>query len=195
MGQAGIEFWYDFASPYAYIAAERIMRLPPAQRQRFTWRPFMLGAVFAHHAPDSGGRQQMNPAARANKWRDLERLCAEHGIGWLGQGMKHYPPNGLRAARLMLAAGEQQPDLALKIYRAAFAEAREIADEAVLADIVGAEAQRWLTASRHQGIKDALRQSGECAIQAGVFGAPSFVVDGELFFGQDRMDQAINWSF
>lgn len=194
MGQAGIEFWYDFASPYAYIAAERIMRLPPAQRQRFTWRPFMLGAVFAHHLPDSGGRQQMNPAARANKWRDLERLCAEHGIGWLGQELKHYPPNGLRAARLMLTAGEQQPDLALKIYRAAFAEGRDIADEAVLAETVVNDFSRLSAQSRQQEIKDALRRNSECAIKSGIFGAPSLVTGDEVFFGQDRMDQAINWS-
>lgn len=194
MGQAEIEFWYDFASPYAYIAAERIMRLPEPRRARFTWRPFMLGAVFAHHAPDSGGRQQMNPAARANKWRDLERLCAEHGIGWLGQGMKHYPPNGLRAARLMLAAGEQQPDLALKIYRAAFAEGRDISDEAVLADIAGTDAGRLRKRSRQQEIKDCLIRNSERAITSGIFGAPSFVTGGELFFGQDRLGQVIDWA-
>jgi len=98
-----IEFWYDFASPYAYVAAERIMRLPSDQRQRFLWRPFLLGPVFAHHAPDGGGRQQMNPAARANKWRDLERLCLYYGIGWGGHGVRLYPPRRPNAARMMLA--------------------------------------------------------------------------------------------
>ncbi|MDF1722217.1 MAG: DsbA family protein [Minwuia sp.] len=194
MGQAMISFWYDFASPYAYIAAERIMRLPPPQRERFIWRPFMLGAVFAHHSPDSSGRQRMNPAARANKWRDLDRLCVVHGIGWVGQGARQYPPSGLRAARLMLAAGDRQPELALAVYRAAFARDLDISDEAVLAALIGHGFSGLIEQSRQQDIKDALRQNATCAIRLGIFGAPSFMTGGELFFGQDRLDQALNWA-
>ncbi len=193
--KARIAFWYDFASPYAYVAAERIMRLPPEQQGRFDWRPFLLGPVFAHHSAEGSNRQPMSEPARANKWRDLDRLCAAFGIGWTGQGMRVYPPRSLKAARLMLAADAMgcQAHLALKTFRAAFADDRDIADETVLAQIAGTEAATLLPAARSPQIRDELIRNGEVAIRAGIFGAPSFLTDGELFFGQDRLDQALCW--
>ena len=191
--QAMIEFWYDFASPYACIAAERIMRLPPPQRDRFRWRPFLLGGVFAHHAPDAGGRQQMGVAARANKWRDLERLFAEHDIGWFGEGLRTYPPDSLRALRMALVM-DDQPGFALRVFRAAFADDQDIADPAVLESLAGETGHSLRTVSETPEVKFRLRSNGNDAIAAGIFGAPSFLVGGELFFGQDRLDQALRWS-
>jgi 2-hydroxychromene-2-carboxylate isomerase len=190
-GRSRIEFWYDFASPYAYVAAERIARLPEADRARFIWRPFLLGAVFAHHDPDAGNRQPMNAAARANKWRDLARLCAWFGIGWYGEGLRRYPPDSLRALRLALVIDD--PGFALKVFRAAFAEDRDIADPVVLASLAGASGQVQQQAAESAEIKRQLRRNGETAIAAGIFGAPSFLVGEELFFGQDRLDQALGW--
>ncbi|MDF1732276.1 MAG: 2-hydroxychromene-2-carboxylate isomerase [Minwuia sp.] len=190
-GQSGIEFWYDFASPYAYVAAERIARLPKADRARFVWRPFLLGAVFAHHDPDAGNRQPMNAAARANKWRDLARLCASYGIGWFGEGLRTYPPDSLRALRLALVIDD--PGFVLRVFRAAFVEDRDIADPIVLASLVGATGPALREAAESEEIKRQLRRNGDMAIAAGIFGAPSFLVGEELFFGQDRLEQALGW--
>lgn len=190
-GQSRIEFWYDFASPYAYVAAERIARLPEVDQARFVWRPFLVGAVFAHHDPDAGNRQPMNAAARANKWRDLARLCAWCGIGWFGEGLRSYPPTSLRALRLALVIDD--PAFALKVFRAAFVEDRDIADPAVLASLAGASDPARQETAESAEIKRRLRQNGETAIAAGIFGAPSFLVGGELFFGQDRLEQVLGW--
>lgn len=190
-GRSRIEFWYDFASPYAYVAAERIGRLPVADRERFVWRPFLLGAVFAHHDPDGGNRQQMNAAARANKWRDLARLCAWYGIGWFGEGLQSYPPASLRAMRLALVIDD--PGFALAVFRAAFAEDQDIADPMVLASLAGATGPAQRETAESGEIKRRLHQNGETAIAAGIFGAPSFLVGEELFFGQDRLEQALGW--
>jgi len=188
-GRSAIEFWYDFASPYAYVAAERISRLPEADQARFVWRPFLLGAIFAHHDPDAGNRQQMNAAARANKWRDLARLCAWYGVGWFGEGLRTYPPDSLRAVRLALVIDD--PAFALKVFRAAFVEDRNIADPVVLASLAGRTGQTLRETADTAEIKQRLRRNGETAIAAGIFGAPSFLVGGELFFGQDRLEQAL----
>lgn len=191
MGQATIEFWYDFASPYACIAAERIMALPDADRNRFSWRPFLLGAVFAHHDPDAGNRQRMSPAARANKWRDLERLCARYAIGWFGEGLRVYPPDSLRALRLALLL--DRPTFALAVFRAAFARDQDISDLQVLGSLAGTDAASLLAGPEGEEGKRQLRRNGDEAIAAGIFGAPSFLVGGELFFGQDRLDDALRW--
>lgn len=191
MGQATIEFWYDFASPYACIAAERIMALPDADRNRFSWRPFLLGAVFAHHDPDAGNRQRMSPAARANKWRDLERLSARYAIGWFGEGLRVYPPDSLRALRLALLL--DRPTFALAVFRAAFARDQDISDLQVLGSLAGTDAASLLAGPEGEEGKRQLRRNGDEAIAAGIFGAPSFLVGGELFFGQDRLDDALRW--
>lgn len=165
--------------------------MPVADRERFVWRPFLLGAVFAHHDPDGGNRQQMNAAARANKWRDLARLCAWYGIGWFGEGLRSYPPASLRALRLALVIDD--PAFALKVFRAAFAEERDIADPMVLASLAGATGPAQRETAESGLIKRRLRQNGETAIAAGIFGAPSFLVGEELFFGQDRLEQPLGW--
>ncbi len=81
---------------------------------------------------------------------------------------------------------------ALKVFRAAFAEDRDIADPVVLASLAGASGQVQ-QAARSAEIKRQLRRNGETAIAAGIFNAPSFLVGEELFFGQDRLDQALGW--
>lgn len=194
-----LEFWFDFASPYAYIAAERLAAWPAATRPTIRWRPFMLGPIFAAGRADGQPFQLLGPAARRHKWRDLERLTLDLGIPWVRPGS--YPRNGLRAARLALLAAERgfAEDFVLAVFRANFAGDRDIADPAELARIlrdIGEEPAPLLDAAGSAEVKGALIAAGEEAVGLGIFGAPSFVTEGgELFWGQDRLDQAIRWAW
>ncbi|HEX6960033.1 MAG TPA: 2-hydroxychromene-2-carboxylate isomerase [Ferrovibrio sp.] len=195
-----IAFWFDYASPYAYLAASRIaalrdLRLPGAA---IDWRPFLLGPIFQRRPQNPGPFQEVAPAERAYRWRDIERSSALYGIAW--RRPERYPPNGLRAARLTLVAQDQGWGEACirAVFRAAFGENRDIADPAVLAAIVdalGRDGADLIERAQHDAVKRRLRDQVEAAMAAGIFGAPTLVLDdGEMFWGNDRLEQAFDWA-
>ena len=127
-------------------------------------------------------------------WRDLERICAKQGLPL--QRPSRFPRNGLVAARIACAAAGEawQGDFIRAVYRANFAEDREISDPAVLASILEAlkqPAATWLERAQSTEAKERLRQNTEEAQRLGIFGAPTFVVGDELFWGNDRLDDAL----
>jgi 2-hydroxychromene-2-carboxylate isomerase len=128
-------------------------------------------------------------------WRDLERICAAHGIAW--RKPTHFPRNGLLAARVALAAdGEAwQPELVRALYLANFAEDREIGDREIVAEVLqslGREAEHWLARAVEPETKQGLRDQTDRARSLGIFGAPSFTVAGELYWGHDRIEEALD---
>ncbi len=202
-----LSIWFDYASPYAYLAVSRVgalarERVPDCE---IDWRPFLLGPIFQRRSSNSAGPfMDMSPAERHYRWRDLQRHAALYGIPW--QLPKRYPPAGLNAARLTLVAQDRGWGEALihALYRAAFVEDRDIGDDLVLAGIVadlGHDAADLLTAMKSSAIKARLTRQVETAIEGGLFGAPSFVVGsnesgtgGEVFWGNDRLEQALAWA-
>ena len=120
-------------------------------------------------------------------WRDLERLCAKYGLPWRKPSV--FPRNTVLAARVCCAA--PTGEVVRAIYRANFAEDLDIANAVVLARIVGPEP---VGRALSPAVKAQLRANTDEAVRLGIFGAPNFLVGGELFFGQDRLEDALAWA-
>ncbi len=195
-----IEFWYEFASPYSYMAAERIGRMAGAVGVRVEWQPFIIGPILKLRPGQASATQDAPPAQKAYRRRDVERQCAADGIAL--RWPSTYPRNGLLAARVALAADPSwREQFSRAVYRANFVDDREISDQAVIRSIlleIGQNADAALAAALSPTNKALLIQRVEEAISRGIFGAPSFMVGPEdheeLFWGNDRLDQALSWA-
>jgi 2-hydroxychromene-2-carboxylate isomerase len=190
-----VEFWFEFASTYSYPAAMRIETLAARAGVPLAWRPFILGPIFQGQGWNDSPFN-LYPAKGRYMWRDLERLCAKHGLPYARPAI--FPQRSILAARLALAALDEPwlPALVRGIYVANFAEQADISAPETLGRVlasVGQEAGPWLERAQSQAAKDALRTHTERAQAAGVFGAPSFVARGELFWGGDRLEDALAW--
>jgi len=191
-----LEFWFEFASTYSYLAAERIEALATKSGVEILWRPFLLRPIFNSQGWNNSPFN-IYPAKGAYMWRDMERLTADYGLKLRRPSV--FPRNGLLAARIALAHDEQPwiGDFVRAVYRANFAEDREISDPAVIADILKAlhlEPAVILEAANADANKARLKTQTERAIQLGLFGAPSFTVGKELFWGNDRLEQALDFA-
>lgn len=191
-----IDFWFDFASTYSYPVAMRIEDACRTAGVALTWRPFLLGPVF-QRAGLTDSPFNLNPEKGAYMWRDVERLCAAAGLAF--QRPSTFPRNSVLAARVaLIGLGESWgPDFVRAVFHANFAEDRDISDAAVLAELLMAldvDADAALSAATAPEHKPLLRTATEGAMAAGLFGAPSFIVDDELFWGGDRLDAALGWA-
>lgn len=191
-----LDFFFEFASTYSYPAAMRIAPLAQAAGVTLRWRPFLLGPIFKAQGWDNSPFN-LYPAKGRYMVRDVERTCAELRLTF--RLPDPFPQPSLAPARVALVAlGEGWgEDFVRAVYTAQFAQGRQIADPAVLADIVaalGRDPAATLAAAQSDRVKAALRAETAQAERRGVFGAPSFVApDGELFWGNDRLEQALTW--
>jgi 2-hydroxychromene-2-carboxylate isomerase len=202
MSSPALEFWYDFASTYSYPAALRIEALAAAAGVAVTWRPFLLGPLFRRQGW-SDSPFNLYPARGRYMWRDLERLCARHALPF--RRPSGFPRNSLLAARVACLEETQAvlPALTRALFRANFADDRDIGEPEVVGQVLDelraevpgvAKTARLLSRGLEQENKERLRARTESAWGQGLFGAPSFVVEGELFWGQDRMEEALAWA-
>jgi len=191
-----LDFWFDFASTYSYPAA---MRLEAAAQERgvsVRYRPFLLGPIFA----DQGWRNSpfnIYPAKGRYMWRDLERICSDEGLPWVQPDP--FPQNSLLAARATLALAQEARGAFIRaVFSAEFSQGKAIAERGVLAEILtqlGHNAAQVLERATTDAVKLRLKSETDEARRLGIFGAPSFVAeDGELFWGNDRLIQALDWA-
>lgn len=192
---ASLTFWFEFASTYSYPAAMRIEREAKARGVLVEWRPFLLGPIFA----EQGMRDSpfnLYPARGRYMLRDLERVCAELDLPFVLP--KPFPQNSLLCARIATALeGEMRVRFAQAVYALEFGEGRTISDPLTAAEALRRAGLDAALVERAQddAVKTALRAATEEAQAAGVFGAPSFVAeDGELFWGNDRLEAALDWA-
>jgi len=197
MNSPTLDFWFDFASTYSYPAAMRIRGLADQAGVIIRFRPFLLGPIFKAQGWTTSPFN-LFPAKGQNMWRDLERICAEAGLPF--QRPSPFPQNSVLAARVALVGlnegwGEQ---FCLDVFRTEFSRGRSIDDAAVLADILShlnVAPEPTLAAATSDDNKLKLRNQTEQAQQLGVFGAPTFTTaDGELFWGNDRLERALLWA-
>lgn len=189
-----LEFWFEFASTYSYLSAMRVERIAQQAGVKVAWRPFLLGPIFqAQGWTDSPFN--IYPAKGKYMWRDMERLCQKYGLTL--KTPVAFPQKSMLAARLATAAeGEDWcPQLVRAIYIANFAGQSDISDSAVLASVLKmlGQSEHWLKRAVDQDVKDKLRTRTEEAVHLGLVGAPSFVSRGEVFWGNDRLEDAIAW--
>jgi 2-hydroxychromene-2-carboxylate isomerase len=191
-----VEFWFEFASTYSYPAAMRVEALALGAGVELTWRPFLLGPIFAAQ----GWRDSpfnIYPAKGRYMWRDLERTCTRLGLPLARPSQ--FPRNGLLAARVATAAAGApwRADFVRRTYRANFVDDQDIAQPAVVAALLGSlglDADEWLGRATSDATKAQLRAAGDEAVAAGIFGAPALRVGDELFWGNDRVEEAIAWA-
>jgi 2-hydroxychromene-2-carboxylate isomerase len=191
---AAIEFWYEFASTYSYPAAMRVQGLADAAGVSVHWRPFLLGPIFGSQGWNDSPFN-IYPVKGKYMWRDLERICARENLP-LKLPPFRFPQNGLKAARVASVTGARIGDFTRAVYTANFAEQRDITEDGVLAEILaklGLDAPAVVAAANTTENKAALKAQTEEAVARGIFGAPSFTVGDELFWGNDRLEEAISW--
>lgn len=183
-----LEFYFDLSSPYSYLAATQLPALAKRQGAKIEYRPFVLAAVFKATSNDMPVKV---PAKGAYMLKDLERWAEFYGVRF--KFSRYFPANTIKAMRLILVAEEQGEAefVAQGLFRAMWAEDRDINDSVVLGDIVekaGLDPVAALAAVESQPIKDKLRANTDAAIARGAFGAPAMFVGDELFWGNDRLD-------
>lgn len=188
-----VEFWFEFASTYSYPAAERVARLVECKAANVAYRPLLLGPIFAAQGWNTSPFNIYEAKGR-NMWRDVERRCEVLGLPFVRPDI--FPQNGLIAARVVTALGQHEavPALVCRLYRMNFVDNRDLSQPDTVAEAltdVGLEAAHWFAEAKSDATKQALRQSGERAAALGIFGAPSFTVNNDLFWGEDRLDQAL----
>ena len=193
---APLTFWFEFASTYSYLAAWRVEPEARARGIQVEWRAFLLGPIFGAQGWNDSPFN-IYPVKGRYMWRDMERLCDALGLPF--KRPSAFPRNGLTAARVVCAAqgAAWVPDFVRGVYRANFGEDREISKPEVIGEILAAQglpAQEWLQRASLPATKDALRAQTERAIAQGIFGAPSFTVGDELYWGGDRLTQALDFA-
>jgi 2-hydroxychromene-2-carboxylate isomerase len=192
-----LEFWYEFASTYSYLAAMRIEDLAEEAGAEVRWRPFLLGPIFAAQGWTTSPFN-LYPAKGRYMWRDLEREAARLGLPCLRPDP--FPQNALSAARVALLGADRgwTPAFTRAVYAKEFGEGRSIAEATVVGEILsglGLDAPAVLKESQSEGNKTRLKALGEEARSRGIFGAPTFFTeDGEMFWGNDRLDRALAWA-
>jgi len=186
-------FYYDLGSPYAYLAAERVNGLfAEAGVQPPEWQPVLLGGLFKRFDRSSWG---LGPE-RVNGIAECERRAGEYGLPPF-RWPDPWPPNGLLAMRAATYAKEigRTVSFSLAAFRQAFAAGRDLSepDNVLLA---GAAAEihprAMLAAVERDSVKCALREATDRAGDLGVKGVPAVVVDGEVFWGDDRLEEAVH---
>ena len=194
-----IEFWYDFASTYSYLSVMRIEALARAAGVEVAWRPFLLGPIFQAQGW-STSPFNVYPAKGRYMVRDIERIATARGLPFTMPAV--FPANSLGISRLALALEPTGlvPAATRAVFQAQFGRGDDIADHATwrrtLSPLVGREKlTEFVAAASGEELKQALRRRTEEAVLKGVFGAPSFVAaDGEVFWGDDRLEQALLWA-
>jgi 2-hydroxychromene-2-carboxylate isomerase len=190
-----IDFWFDFSSPYGYLASELVDPLAARHGREVHWRPLLLGVIFK----ETGGAPLTEvPMKGAYSKHDFARSARFHGVPF--RMPSRFPIPAQTPSRIVLSLRARDPALAARVakalYRAYFVDDRDISDPAVAAEVAGAagaDAAAARAAVDDPAVKEALKGEVAQAIAAGVFGSPFFVVDGEPFWGVDRLPQVERW--
>lgn len=179
-----LEFFFDIVSPYSYLASTRVHALAASAGVDVRWRPFFLGGVMKA----TGNQPPASLPARAPYMlRDLQRWAARGGVPF--RFPSRFPVSTLSAQRALVGLeGAALEGAARGLFQAYWAEDRAIDDPAVIADVIGVDAAAEATTAE---AKAALRTATDEAVARGAFGAPSFFVGDELFFGNDRLEWAV----
>jgi 2-hydroxychromene-2-carboxylate isomerase len=197
MPNPSLDFWFDFASTYSYPAAMRIGPLAADAGVQVTFRPFLLGPIFAAQGWTTSPFN-LQAAKGRHMWRDLERLCADLTLPF--RRPEPFPQQSLLAARVALVGADTSwgDDFCRGVFHAQFGEGRHVGEATTMRDILATldvDAAAILVTAQSGEIKLRLRQETETAQRLGIFGAPSFVTtDGELFWGNDRLERALAWA-
>ena len=190
-----IEFYFDFSSPYGYLAAECIDDVAGRHGRGVAWRPYLMGVAMKV----TGSSPLVNrPLMGAYSRHDMERSARRLKVPF--SFPEPFPIATIAACRAVYwmegADSNEAKHLAQALYRAYFVDGRNISEADVVADVAaerGADRKDLLVGIQDPAIKDRLKEVTNGAIERGIFGSPFFMVDGEPFWGHDRMDEVERW--
>jgi 2-hydroxychromene-2-carboxylate isomerase len=192
---AAIEFYFDFSSPYGYLAATQIDALGERHGRQIHWRPILLGAVFK-----LTGQQPLItiPLKGSYAAHDINRSARRLGVPF--RMPTRFPVATTAACRAYYWLHDRDPSaarmLALALYRAYFVEDRDISSAEITVNVaakLGHDRQALAKAVDDPAVKERLKTEIDAATERGVFGSPYIVVDGEPFWGADRLEQIGQW--
>jgi 2-hydroxychromene-2-carboxylate isomerase len=190
-----IDFYFEFASPYGYLASTRIDKIAGRHGRTVAWHPIMLGAAFK----ETGTRPLMHtPLKGPYLLHDVPRFARLLGVPF--QAPPVMPVNSLAASRACVWLQPDDAELAKQLAKALFhahwGQGHDIANPEQVAEIagdLGIDQQALLGAVADPAIKDRLKQQTQASIERGVFGSPFIFVGDEPFWGADRLDQVERW--
>lgn len=195
-GTTPLDFYFDFSSPYGYLLAEKLDAVAACHGRQVNWHPILLGVIFQA----TGSRPPVDGASAKSQYvfNDFARSARFMGVPY--NPPSRFPLPTQNAARAYYWLQDQDPALArrfaLAVYRAFFVEDRDISAPEVVLEIAAAQGvdRQALEAALQDGaVKARLKEACEQALAAGVFGSPHVIVDGEHFFGADRLPQIARW--
>ncbi|MEQ8393613.1 2-hydroxychromene-2-carboxylate isomerase [Thalassobaculum sp.] len=190
-----IDFYFDFSSPYGYLAAHKIDDIARLYGRTVLWRPVLLGVIFK----TTGAQPLLDiPIKGPYTRRDIERTARFHGVPLEFPQVMPFP--SIAAARAVYWVQDREPSqartLSLALYDRAFAQGGDIRTADAVLEVahgVGIDASRLGEALSDPAVKERLKTENDAAMAAGVCGSPFFVVDGEPFWGADRLDHVERW--
>ena len=185
-----LEFYFDVGSPAAYLAWTQVPRIAQETGTEIEYRPMLLGGVFQA----TGNRSPMEvPAKGQYMVDDLQRFARRYGVPFAHN--PHFPINTLTLMRMTLGLQLRDPQRMVPfvdaVYRALWVDGKNMNDPATVAAVLqeaGFDPEKLLALAKDAAIKDDLKAATQEAVQRGVFGAPTFFVGQEMFWGQDRLD-------
>lgn len=191
-----LEIWFDFASNYSYLSVMRIEAAAAGRGVTIVWRPFLLGPIFRtlgwHTSPFV-----IQKAKGEYVWKDMLRLTQKYGIPW--RRPSSFPRSALLPLRVALVAATMpwMGEYCRRIMQLNFVQDQDIESEDAVAGVLtamGLPANDLLEIARSADNKKRLREQTEVAMAKGVFGAPTFFVGEEMFWGDDRLDDALTFA-
>jgi 2-hydroxychromene-2-carboxylate isomerase len=185
-----VEFWFDVGSPAAYLAWTQLPRIAQEMGASIAYRPFLLGGVFQA----TGNRSPMEVPAKGQYMQgDLQRYARRYGVEF--RHNPHFPINTLMLMRGALGLQMREPQKMQAyvdaVFRAIWVDAKNMNDPATVGAVLqqaGFDAQQLLALTADPEVKEQLKTVTQEAVARGVFGAPTFFVGDQMFWGQDRLD-------
>ena len=185
-----VDFYFDFGSPAAYLAWTQLPKISADCQARMVWKPMLLGGVFQA----TGNRAPITvPLKGSYLFVDLARFAQRYGVPL--RMNPNFPINTLTLMRMAVGLQQRQDqrldDYCSAMFRAIWVDAQNMNDPGVVAAVLtqaGFDPQALLALSSEPAVKEALKAATEAAVQRGVFGAPTFFVADQMFWGQDRLD-------
>jgi len=189
-----IDFWYSIGSTYAYLTIMRLADYEAKTGVAFNWRPFDVRAIMIEQKNIPFANK---PEKSTYMWRDIERRAAKYGLPI--NVPAPYPLKDLAFANQVALLGQREGwgrAYTGETYRLWFVDGQPAGSEPNVSESLkraGQDPERVLQLAHSPEISDALASETAYCRDAGVFGAPSFVVDGEVFWGDDRLEDAVSW--
>ncbi len=188
-----IDFWFEFGSNYSYLSVMRIEQVAARAGVRVRWQPFLLGPIF-----QALGWQTspfvLQKAKGDYVWLDMERQCRKYGLPWKKPG--NFPRPAILPLRVAVLGAEQNwmAEYCRRIMQMNFAHDRDIDNKEMVAAVLNdmdLPATEIIAQALSDDNKLKLRKQTELAMSKGIFGAPTFFVGGQMYWGNDRLDDAL----